>query len=344
MLKKILLGLLVIVLMAGGYFLTIMYSTGYFRRIEPREWGEVYQEIPLAGAEDLTIDYENDVMVISTFDRAGSKRGENPTGALYILDLQKQPFNPVRLDDGLGEGFHPHGISLLKLDSNTYKLFVVNHQNRRHTIEEFELMLPNHLVHLRTHEDDMIVSPNDVAALDEGRFYVTNDHKNTEGLALLAENYLGLALSNTIFFDGKSFREAAGGIQYANGVAVSPDKSKLYVASPRGFVIRTYDINSDGSLLETEEIDTNTGVDNLEWDQKGALWVGSHPDLLTFSAYAGLKKPVSPSEVITVTGGNVETVFLDDGSQVSASSVAVPYKEFLFIGTVMDYKILVLRK
>lgn len=306
-------------------------------------WGEEYQRIPLAGAEDLTIDYENDVMVISAYDRAGSKRGESATGGLYILNLREEPFNPIRLDDGLGRGFHPHGISLLKLDSSTYQLLAVNHQNDRHTIEEFQLVLPNHLAHLHTYTDDLIVSPNDVAALDEDRFYVTNDHKNTEGLALLAENYLGLALSNTIFFDGTSFREVAGGIQYANGVAVSPDESKLYVASPRGFVIRTYDINPEGSLFETEKIETETGVDNLEWDQDGNLWIGAHPDLLTFSAYAGLKKEISPSEVLKITNGNVETHYLDDGSQVSASSVAVPYKNYLFIGTVMDDKILVLK-
>lgn len=344
MLKKTLLILLVVILVAGGYFLSIMYTTGYFREIESVSFGEVFQEIPLAGAEDITADYESNIMIISAFDRSADKRGESPTGGLYIVDLLEQPFKPVRLSDGLGSGFHPHGISLYKLDSGKYQLLVVNHQNGKQTIEQFELNLPNELVHERTYDDPSIVSPNDIIALDADRFYFTNDHKNTEGLALIAENYLGLALSNTLFFDGSGFREVAGAIQYANGITISPDRKDLYVAAPRGFKILKYEILEEGYLGEPETIPAKTGVDNMEWDEDGNLWIGCHPDLLTFSSYAGLKRSISPSEVLKIQGDKIETVYMNDGKEVSASTVAVPYKEYLFIGTVMDNKLLVLKR
>ena len=344
MLKKVLLILGALVLAGGIYFLTIMHATGSFRTLSAVEYGPVVQEIPLDGAEDLTIAYEDDLMFISAFDRAGAVRGNSPTGALYVMNLRTEPFVPIPLDDGLGDGFHPHGISVLKLDSVSWKIWAVNHQNGLHTIESFKFQLPDQLVHLHTHEDAMIVSPNDVIALNEHQFYFTNDHKYTSGLPLLAENYLGLALSNVVFFDGDLFREVAGGIQYANGITIDPNEPKILVAAPRGFEILVYNIEATNDLTLTERIALETGPDNLEWDQNGNLWTGAHPNLLRFASYAKLKKNTAPSEVIVLRGSEFESIYLNDGSQVSASSVAAPYNQYLFIGTVMDDKLLVLEK
>jgi arylesterase/paraoxonase len=205
MLKKITIALLVVVLLAGCYFLSIMYSTGFFRKIENRAYGSVLKEIPLFGAEDMTVDYASGIMFISSFDRVASVGGENPTGGIYILDLKSDDLVLVRLDDGLGKGFHPHGISLLKIDSATYRLWVVNHQNGNHTIELFEFIGKDHLAHLRTYSDPLIISPNDVVAINQEQFYFTNDHGKTEGVGLLAENYLGLPYSGVVYFDGNMF-------------------------------------------------------------------------------------------------------------------------------------------
>ena len=53
----------------------------------------------------------------------------------------------------------------------------------------------------------------------------------------------------------------------------------------------------------------------------------------------------APSEIIKVSNGKeVESIFEDDGNLISASSVAVRYKDLLFVGTVMDDYILVLKQ
>lgn len=344
MLKKILLTLVAILLIGGVYFLTIMHATGFFRTIEPKMYGDVVQKIPLKGAEDFTIDYEVGFMVISAFDRAGERRQEDPTGGLYVMNLNELPFEPVRMTNGMGAGFHPHGIGLMKLDSVSYQLLVVNHQKGNHTLEEFTLTLPDQLDHVRTHTNELIVSPNDVVAVDEKRFYFTNDHKYTDGIGLIAENYLGLPLSGVVFYDGKSFREVMDGIKYANGINLDRDNDRLHVAAPRSFQVHTYTILENGELRPENVLDIGTGGDNLEWDDRGNLWSGAHPNLLGFSAYAALKKETAPSEVVKITGDQVNSVFLDDGSLVSGSSVALPYKDYLFIGTVMDDCIVVLKK
>lgn len=343
MIKKIIVILSVLLMLGGGYFLLIMYSTGFFRKIENRGYHEV-KEILLPGAEDLTIDYASGRMFISSYDRAAAVRGENPTGGIYVLDLTKKNVDPIRLDDGLGLGFHPHGISLLKTDSATSQLWVVNHQNGIHTIELFEFIAPDHFAHLQTFQDPLIISPNDIVAVNESQFYFTNDHGKTEGLGLLAENYLGLPFSGVVYFDGKQFRDVADGISYANGITLSQDGKQLLVASPRKFKLLFYDIRNDGSLAKANEWFVGTGIDNLEWDDNGNLWIGAHPNLLRFASYAKLKKSTSPSEIIRISGQNMESVYLNDGTVVSASTVVTVYNELLFVGTVMDNKILVLRK
>ena len=82
--------------------------------------------------------------------------------------------------------------------------------------------------------------------------------------------------------------------------------------------------------------------------ETGAIWSGAHPDLMTFSAYAAGKKPIAPSEILKIYLSDQQlkqtTVWLDKGETMSASSVAIPFGEYLFLGNVMDSKMLVLKK
>lgn len=339
--KKYLTVLTILSLLLVGFVLHIFISTGYFREITNSEDFEVIAEIPLKGAEDLTISYDDRFMIISQDDRAGRRDGEPSQGHLYFLDLETHPFVPKKLTSNFPLSFYPHGISLLKLDSAHYQLLVVNHA-RGHTIEKFEL-LGDSLVYKATYRDERMVSPNDVVAVDEESFYYTNDHKYTEGLGRLAEDYLGIGLSNVVYYDG-SHRVVAEGIKYANGININHDRSQILVASPRDFSLHRYTILEDHTLANQETIDVGTGIDNIELDEDGNLWFGAHPNLLSFTAYASGAQQYAPSEVVVMgRDGQIASVYANDGALVAASSVAAPYKELLFIGTVMDDKLLVLK-
>lgn len=280
-------------------------------------------------------------MVVSQDDRAARFHNRQRTGGLYKIDLSTDSYNPTMLKSNVP--LYPHGISLLKIDSGKYHLLVVNHF-QKHTIEKFDL-IGDSLVHLQTFENPMIISPNDVVLLDSDRFYFTNDHGYTSKLGLLAENYLGLNVSNVVFFDGETFKEVAGGIGYANGINISKDRKQLLVASPRKFVLKFYTIQLDGSLDFEKNLDVGSGIDNIELDEEGNLWMGSHPNLLGFTAYASGRKPMAPSEIIYVSkNGQVESLYENDGSTLSATSVVAPYNNLLFVGTVMDDFLLVLNK
>ena len=338
--KTFLLTLAVIAALALFVIYTFV-STGFFREINNTEGYEVAAQLPLYGAEDLTISYEDGFMIISQDDRGASHRNVPREGGLYLLYLDSTELVPLRLETK--DPLLPHGISLFKMDSSRYRLFVVNHFEG-HSIEKFDLV-GDSLIYVETYRDPAILSPNDVVALDEDRFYFTNDHGYTSKFGLLLENYLGLSVSNVVFFDGADFAEVADGIAYANGINITNDGQQLLVASPRKFTLKYYEILGDGQLAFERDLDVGSGIDNIEIDPEGNLWMGSHPNLLAFTAYSQGKKPIAPAEIILVSPENaVQSLYENDGELISAPSVVAPYNDLLFVGTVMDEYLTVLRR
>ncbi|MDZ7650404.1 MAG: hypothetical protein U5K54_26495 [Cytophagales bacterium] len=101
---------------------------------------------------------------------------------------------------------------------------------------------------------------------------------------------------------------------------------------------------NSGDLTYVEEIETNTGVDNIEVDEQGTLWVGCHPQLLKFVSHAADPKNLSPSQVLRISKDasgkyRTEEIFLNDGDY-SGSSVAAVYKNKMFIGSVFEKSLL----
>ncbi|MAD96369.1 MAG: hypothetical protein CMB99_03485 [Flavobacteriaceae bacterium] len=325
----------------------ILISTGFFRTIEPKFEGTLLKKIDLPGAEDMTLSRVDSFLIVSSTDRATYPPLEEEKGGLYLLDLKTKDFNPIALTAEYTGGFAPHGISLLKKDS-TYQVAVVNHTAKGHSIEFFELVHQK-LKHTKTMTDESMIRPNDVVFIGPDEFYFTNDHGYTEGFGKFVEEYAGLAFSNVVHYKNGTYKVAAEGIAYANGINFDATNNRLYVASARGFLVKVYNRESDGSLTFIEDIECETGVDNIELDEEGNLWIGSHPNLLRFSAYAKGKKESSPSEIIKISYRSkgeysIEKVFVSDGSDMSGSSVATPWNNLIFMGNVMDDHFLILEK
>lgn len=339
-----------IVLLALGLLLVFAVyttvSTGYFRDIENKFEGGILKEIALPGAEDITISHEDGFAIISSTDRSTFPAVDNTRGDLFLLDLKDETFELKNLSSHFKKPFAPHGISLFKRDSILI-IAAISHTLQGHSIEFFEL-LRDTLLHKKTMKHPMMVSPNDLVLLDENRFYFTNDHKYTQGFGRFLEDYVGLSLSNVVYFDGENYSEAANGIAYANGINYDPERKLIFVASPRKFLIKVYSRNSDGSIDFIEDILCGTGPDNIEFNADGNLWAGAHPNLLQFAAYAKGNKETAPSEIIkidyrTKNDYAVETIFTNDGHSMSASSVAAPYHDLILAGNVKDNKFLILK-
>ncbi len=324
-----------------------LISTGYFRTVENYFEGNVIKKIPVPGAEDIMVSHIDSFAIISSTNREFYPPTKEEKGGLYSLDLRDQDFRVTHLTSSFQKPFAPHGISMIKKDS-TYKIMAINHTDQGHSIETFTKK-GDHLVFEKTLTDPSMISPNDLVLIDENRFYFTNDHGYTEGIGKLLEEYGGLSVSNVVYYDGTTFREVADGIAYANGINFDPKRNLIFVASPRGFLVKVYSKKNDGSLEFIEDIPCGTGVDNIDIDTNGDLWVGGHPNLLRFKAYAKGKKETSPSEIIKITYRSkddfmVEKVYTEDGTTMSGSTIGVSYKDLILTGNVMDDEFLILKK
>lgn len=338
--------LLFFVLLVGYVFYDFV-STGLLRNVENRFDGETVMEIPIKGAEDIAVSVTDSFAIVSATARLEFPPKEQEKGGLYYMELKSGNFVLTHLTANFGKAFAPHGISMFKRDS-VYTIAAINHTLEEHSIEIFTLV-GKELTHIRTEKSTKLVSPNDIVLLDENRFYVTNDHKNPEGFGRLVEDYGGWAASNVLYFDGQSFTEAAGGIAFANGINRDAARNLVFVSSPRKFLIKVYAAQEDGTLNFIEDIPCGSGVDNLEFDADGNIWSGCHPKLLSFAAYAKGKNETAPSEIVKVSyrakgDFSVESVYSNDGSQVSATSVAAPFGDLLLVGNVKDSKMLVLKR
>jgi arylesterase / paraoxonase len=347
--KKIIISLLLILALLGGFVLYVFSTTGYFREIEAsNSFGPVYQSISLPGVEDMALARVDSLLILSVDDRAARREGKEGLHGLYLVDLRDENFTPISISDEIDFPFFPHGISMYQLDSARYGVMAINHVNGKHTVESF-LLEGKKLTHLKTIKGTNLISPNDLVMVSSEAFYYSNDHGNTSGFGVFGENYLGVKAANIGYFDGNSFRIVAENIGYANGIQYDFERNLLYVASSRGFLVRVFEVVPTGDLTLVEDIKVGTGVDNIELDESGKLWIGCHPNLMTFAAYAAGKKEIAPSEVITIEyqkgmEAKIESIWTDKGESMSASSVAVPFGNYLFIGNVMDQKMLVLKK
>lgn len=349
--KKIIVFLVILLCLVGYVVLGILVPAGMFKTILPHfEGTSATLTVEIAGPEDITIDQQSGLAFVSVDDRRTNR--QNPgglKGAILIMNLSDsipklKDITPFGVTD-----FHPHGISLWREPDGRTFLFVVNHRKNysEHVIERFEWKNDS-LIYIESILDvDLMTSPNDVTAVGERSFYVTNDHGYSKsGVGRTLEDYLQRAISYVNYYDGVSFKKVATGIAYANGINQSADHTKIYVASTTGrkVMIYTRDIPS-GALSLEEEVKVETGVDNIELDSEGALWIGCHPQLLKFVAHAADPTKFSPSQVIKITHDNtgnyvVEEIFLNDGTTYSGSSVAAIYNNTLLIGSVFEKSII----
>ena len=338
---KILLLVLILVVL---YVLYIFNSTGFFRTIENTTVSS--EQVEMTGAEDMQIRYEDNFMLFSSDDRASRRDGDTIQGHLYFMDLLEENSKPIQLTKDLAFPFFPHGISMFRKSANEYVVYVVNHVDQEHSIEVFKLF-GDSLVHKNPLKDPAMISPNDVVAIGENEFYFTNDHGKTKGIGKVLEEYVPLAGSNVIYFDGNSYQEVADRILYANGINFDDNRNLLFVASSRGFEVKVYNVGADRNLQFIEDIDCATGIDNIEFDESGKLWIGCHPSLLAFASYAKGNSTTAPSEVISIDyrgegDYSIESIYVNDGNDISAASVAAPYQNKLFVGNVMDDHFLIL--
>jgi len=209
---------------------------------------------------------------------------------------------------------------------------------------------------------ETFISLNDVAATGPRSFFATNDMGSPRSsefsrmLEMLIPGKIVFSRGSVVHFDGDHSSFVLVHQRMANGIEVSSDHSKLFVAETLSNQIGVYEINqkhSEGShptlsLLET--IQTGTGVDNIQLDliDPNVFYVGCHPRLFDFVGHA-IFHTFSPSEILKIrlptspstSRSAVDRLALLHGSMISASSVGGIFDGLLIIAPVFDPHILV---
>ena len=343
--KWLLITLLLVMLLCGGWVVELMWSAGQFKTIDSHFSGTCRPVAGVVGAEDVTIHPANGIAYLSVCDRRAVGSGKPGNGGIFAYDLNIDGAQPINLTPDVDVDFQPHGISLYIDQQGQDALFVVNHQGGKNTIEIF-LLQDDQLVHQKTVADPALVSPNDLVAVGPEQFYVTNDHRYPGGFKRFVEEYTRRPWSSVLFYTGSKFVEAASGLGYANGINVGSDGKFLYVSTTVQRVLHVYDRNPATHAISLKKtIDLNTGLDGIEIDADGRLYIAAHPQLLTYVKHSKDAGFLSPSQILRLeampgNGYGVEEIYLDTGAEISGSSVAAVRGNRMLIGSVFDPKFL----
>jgi arylesterase / paraoxonase len=307
----------------------------------------------MPGAEDIVLDRDSGTLFVSSDNRRAWGAAQPVRGAIYALPLEGAEAISQRADmtGGVPATFHPHGLSLWRAADGSRTLMVVNHTRRSDpagtTVELFDVGEAGALTLRRTVTVPGLTRINDIAATGPDSFYATSESTLAPGsfgeiaAVVLAD---GGTSGSVWYFDGTAGRLVAGGIGFANSPALSPDGARLYVS---GTLDRTLHIfNRDpatGALTLAEKVFIGSGLDNLDVEPDGRIWIGSHPKLFTWLAHARHPANVAPSQVLIVEpaasgqGGKVDQVLLQHGTaEFSGATVAVRAGSKLVLGSVFD--------
>jgi arylesterase/paraoxonase len=344
--KPLALALICILLVALAAGFELLRFAGFFSAVKP-EFSGACRAIALAGSsEDIQIDRQRGIAYLSYLDRVSSYRGEAVNGSIMLLDLnllEPAPRAAMSFDPG---NFRPHGMSLWQQPGQPTRLFAISHVSKLEHVVEIADQGGSGFVPGATIRDATFAHPNAIAAVGPEQFYLVNDRPRQsagqEKLTALLRRHNG----SLVFYDGAKGTTLLSNLQYPVGLALSPDRSRIYIAEATGKALRIFRRHpADGVPTLEEVVDLGTAPDNLNVDHGGVVWMAAHPKLLSFTAHAKHPEKRSPTQVLRFDPNGPEPrlrqVYLDDGAQISAGTVAARWRDEFLIGALLDKKVLI---
>jgi hypothetical protein len=337
----------------------VLSANGVWRVIEPVGNAHCIKVESLQACEKMVLHPPSGLLFLACSSPA-NRRHWIP--ALSVLEEDNIPFNDyiATYDTTTGsvkrlafrgfptpQGYSSHGLDVVPSASNPEMLYVyaINHRKpvqgigkkvgANSVVEIFKTTIgENTLTHLRTVEDPVIDTPNDLVGSPDGKsFYFTNDHGAKVGFARMLE-FLGLARTSVGYCHvDQGCKISVAGMPGNNGIARSQNGT-IYVGSAKIGGISTFEEQRDHSLVLTDVIPTDRIVDNLSVDENGALWAAGIPSAFLWLSALSDPAKVAPSSALRITknvGENaffgeklkVEKVFEDDGTMASGVTCVV---------------------
>jgi len=291
-------------------------------------------------------------------------------GDLWIYDYASTGDVQRVLLDGypLHADFHPLAPQIIPSTAHEpATLFVINHGRVNTTIEVFHLTdtAPYTATYVRTLSHRAFVSLNSIAAVSRTTFYVTNDHAVTRRLPIfgaflsLLETFLRIPSTwvDRVDLVGSDIRiTRVANLAFANGIAVSPNKKEIVVASSTSCNVRLYTRDEKtNDLTYRSLVPVPFAPDNVAYDEEdGSIIVAGHPHFYSLIRVAAKETDTAPSWVTEISATKastndstapypavsrapvvsshaVNTLYQSNGSHYSSSSTGVRVGKDLFV-------------
>jgi arylesterase / paraoxonase len=346
--------------LGGGLILAaglVGYSAWRLNIFQPLEPGPVIiceAVVGVAGPEDMEANASGDLVYVSSLDRQLQLKNRHTDdgevrGVIMGFDMEDPLLSSNWRDrtGGLPLQFEPLGISLYEA-GDYRRLFVINgHDN---SVLLYDIADNGDLLLVERFTEPRLTSPNDIIAIGPREFYVSNDLAvGRNSLLGQAQFLVGWGGGEIYYFDGNSWGRAASGLKFANGLAITNESKRLIVAETAGKALSLYDRDPDNGILTlVRRVPLETFPDNFSWREDGSLIIGAHPKPFTLSAHIAI--PLSqkaPSQIMALrfddSGdivGDPVLLYQNDGSELSAATVAVRINNRTIIGALMDNKFL----
>ena len=232
-----------------------------------------------------------------------------------------------------------HGIDLSQRTDGQWQLLVVNH-GLRESVEFFQVVTdeagtPESLVWRGCALAPGRESLNDVAALPDGGFLSTTPFTGSE-LWSIAKALVGFNTGYVRRWDRTAGWSRVPNTEgrYPNGVIAEPDGSRFHVNMYIDGLVKTFAI--EGTELGSAAV---INGDNLSWGQDGKIRIASHRagmldmvQALETPAETNLQVPFAIVEY-EPENGRVRDIFVHDGSEYGAATVAQQVGNKLVMGS-----------
>ena len=287
------------------------------------------------GPEDIMIDSLSSPEARLLISCSSRRKGETDSlNGIYALNFNNDKVTAlVREGEPSDLSFHPHGFHMVMLQEQAY-LFVINHEDNinRQSILRYKIFT-NRLVFDSMITHPYIISPNDIFVLKNGGFIISNDSKIRGNRW---ELLLGQKKGSILYYpsDGSPlFIDTHLG--YPNGVYYC--HNQLYVSTVSENTLYKYERLAENLNEKSRLVDGLDGGDNINPYGNGFL-IASHPRFFKFFLHSKSSSNLSPSLVYYYdkNKNNLNLIYANDGSQISAASTAIIYHNTLYLSQVFD--------